>query len=83
MLLNIIMWSSITGPVVYCSVSDFSYIAVCEACQTDTGAIVGGVVAVVILSIVTALTVIVVVALLKNRFGNYSTGAQRKYVMIM
>ena len=66
--------------------SDSSYVAVCEACQTEetyTGAIVGGVVAVAILSIVTALTVIVVVALLKNRFGHYSTGAQRKYVMIM
>ena len=67
----------------YITLHDSSYIAVCEASQTDTGAIVGGVVAVVILSIVTALTVIVVVALLKNRFGNYSTGAQRKYVMIM
>ena len=40
--------------------------------------------AVVIVSIITALTVIVVVALLKKRFGNYSTGAQNtKYVMIM
>ena len=75
--------------VVYCSVSDFSYVDVCETCQTSstedtyTAAIVGGVVAVVILSITTALTVIVVVALLKKHFGNYSTGAQRKYVMII
>ena len=39
--------------------------------------------AVVIVSIITALTVIVVVALLKKRFGTYSNGAQKKYVMIM
>ena len=47
------MWSSGGSlSVVYCSVSDSSlYVDVCEACQTswtDTVAIVGGVVAVVI-----------------------------------
>ena len=61
----------------------FVIIALCQTEDAYTGAIAGGVVAVVIVSIITALTVIVVVALLKKRFGNYSTGAQTKYVMIM
>ena len=66
--------------------SGSSHVAVREACQTEDtyiGGIVGGVVAVVILSITTALTVIVIVALLKNRIGNYSTEAQKKYVLII
>ena len=74
--------------VVYCSVSDSSlYVDVCEDCQTSstedtyTVAIVGGVVAIVIMSIITALRIIVVEALSKRHFGNYSTGAQSKYVI--
>ena len=63
-------------------ISIIIHVAVRETSQTeetDIGAIIGGVVAAVfILSITTALTVILVVVLLRN----YSTGAQMKYIVM-